>query len=279
MLAAEVRKMEKMILTHEMDAYDTAFRCLSAIHYSPRTLKNKITTRPRNSFLFIKQGFYRYRSGDLILDIHDGEILYLPKGSTYSYEVLSEDTETLQFEFNSFRISDGESVVLSELPCKFHPEHPKAMEKLFLKIIRYQNEKTPGYDYMVLSAMASIYAYASKTLSAGKRKPIEVKIEPALFYIQQHFREKIVVADLAKMCFMSESQLRRRFEQCIGMSPIAYKNAMQMTTAGELLRAGYTVKVIAENLGLDSVYSFYHMFKKFHGITPQEYRATHLKEE
>ena len=271
--------MDKTILTKEMDAYDTAFRCLSAIHYSPRSLKNTFTSRPRSSFLFVRQGFYRYRSGDLTLDIHDGEILYLPKGSTYSYEVLSENTETLQFEFNSFRISDGESVVLSELPCTFHPENPKKLEKLFLEIIRYQNEKTPGYDYMVLSAMARIYAYASKTLSAGKRKPIEVKIEPAIRYIQQHFREKIVVSELAKMCFVSESQLRRRFEQCLGMSPIAYKNAMQMTSAGELLRAGYAVQVIAENLGLDSVYSFYHMFKKFYGLTPHEYRATHLKEE
>ena len=81
------------------------------------------------------------------------------------------------------------------------------------------------------------------------------------------------------MCFMSESQLRRRFEQCIGMSPIAYKNAMQMTTACELLRAGYTVRVIAENLGIDSVYSFYHMFKKFYSVTPQEYRQFHGKKE
>lgn len=206
-----------------------------------------------------------------MLEVHDGEILYLPEGAAYSYEVLSDVTECLQFEFTATRTDSGVNTVLCENPCVIRADDPGKTEALFAEVIRCHNEKTDGYIYTVISYMSRIYGWAAEKIAAERQTPVRSRIEPAVRYIRMHFRERIYIAELAALCCMSESQLRRMFAACIGMPPIAYKNSLQMAAAIELLEGGYSIQEIAEIVGVDSVSSFYHMFRKKYGITPAEY--------
>ena len=119
--------------------------------------------------------------------------------------------------------------------------------------------------------MLRIYYYVLSELKSAENSVPESRIKPAVEYIKKHFCEKLYVSHLAKLCFMSESQLRRLFKEFYSMSPIEYKNTMQMNAACELLRTGKASSEIADILGIDSVCSFSHMFKKTYGISPAQY--------
>lgn len=256
------------------NTYSFSFRCLSAIDYSPKIKKNKVASRPRNSLLYIKNGKYRYTFGKNILDVNTNELIYLPKGSSYTYEVVSENAHCLQFEFEVTDINSGKSHILTDNPYVLdcHGENENYNTEALMKdVIKYHNRKNEGYDIMVTALMCRLYYQILTQLKLEKKTITESRIEPAVEYIKRHFCDKIYVSHLATLCYMSEPQLRRLFKKSFNMSPIEYKNTMQMNTACELLRTGKTPSEIADILGLDSVCSFSHMFKKIHGISPAQY--------
>ncbi len=169
-------------------------------------------------------------------------------------------------------ISTDESHILTDNPYVVScGESNDNIESLMRDVVKYHNRKNEGYDIMVTSLMCRLYYFVLTKLKLQEKTIPESRIEPAVEYIRKHFSEKIYVSHLANRCFMSEVQLRRLFKQNYGMSPIEYKNSMQMNTACELLRTGKTSGEISEVLGFDSVCSFSHMFKKFYGISPAQY--------
>lgn len=99
------------------------------------------------------------------------------------------------------------------------------------------------------------------------------RIAPAVEYISSHCNEKLYMADVSRLCLLSESQMRRLFREELGMSPVDFKNAKRMESARELLAYSYmTVGEIAASLGFENTYSFSTFFKKYQGISPMEYR-------
>ena len=68
-------------------------------------------------------------------------------------------------------------------------------------------------------------------------------------FISLHYAEEHTAKELAAMCYLSESQLRRRFVCAYGMPPIAYRNALRCRIAEELLSTtGMTVAEISARL-------------------------------
>lgn len=92
-------------------------------------------------------------------------------------------------------------------------------------------------------------------------------------YLTAHYRENQTAKELAALCHLSESQLRRKFLSAYGMPPIAYRNALRCGIGAELLlRTELSIAQIADRLGYSSPSDFYRMFKKLRGISPLAYR-------
>lgn len=180
------------------------------------------------------------------------------------------EAHCLQFEFEAINVFNGESHILTDKPYVINCCENNLYE-LMVEIIKHHNRKNEGYDFIVSSSMLRIYYYVLSELKSAENSVPESRIKPAVEYIKKHFCEKLYVSHLAQLCFMSESQLRRLFKEFYSMSPIEYKNTMQMNAACELLRTGKVSSEIADILGIDSVCSFSHMFKKTYGISPAQY--------
>jgi len=258
-----------MINSSNNNSYNIMLRCLSAMEYSPKIKKNKIASRPNNSLMLVVSGKYRYTFDKNVLEVNSGEMIYLPKGSYYNYEIISDFTQCLQFEFEAFNILSGERYILTENPYVI--DCLDGAEEMIREVIKYHNRKNEGYDIMVSSIMYRLIYYILTKLKSVENNVSENRIKPAVEYIKKHFCEKIYVSHLAQLCLISESQLRRLFKENYNMSPIEYKNTMQMNTACELLRTGKTPAEITDVLGFDSVCSFSHIFKKVHGFSPMQY--------
>lgn len=92
-------------------------------------------------------------------------------------------------------------------------------------------------------------------------------------YFSLHYFESKSSKELAKMCHLSESQLRRQFMHAYGRSPIAYRNVLRCRIASELLiRTDLSISEISEQIGYSSSSDFYRQFQKQFGLSPSEYR-------
>ena len=60
------------------------------------------------------------------------------------------------------------------------------------------------------------------------------------------------VADLAALCCLSPQRLRARFAQSLDQSPLAFVRARRLNRAEELLRRGFSLEVVALQVGYSS---------------------------
>ena len=103
-----------------------------------------------------------------------------------------------------------------------------------------------------------------------------LRIEPAIQFIRERFREKISVSDVAATVHLSVRQLDRRFREILKMSPQEFITKLRMKAACEMLSRGEDgILDIALSLGFYDQSSFTLQFRRHMGITPLKYRKLH----
>ena len=65
--------------------------------------------------------------------------------------------------------------------------------------------------------------------------PAEQELNKALSHIHDHFREKVAISELAKMCDLSLRQFERKFKEFFNISPQQYIIKMRIHEACDLL--------------------------------------------
>lgn len=99
------------------------------------------------------------------------------------------------------------------------------------------------------------------------------RIQPAIQYINEHFKEPIRLEQLAKCCCMSPNYFHKIFTQALNTTPINYISLLRMNTALQLLiNSKFTIKEIGYELGFADDAYFCRVFKKYYGITPSSYK-------
>lgn len=105
----------------------------------------------------------------------------------------------------------------------------------------------------------------------------DYSIARAQHYIEHHFPEKITVADLAALGYMSVSSLNRKFRSEVGKTPAEYLTEVRINHAKTLLRRkNISVTEIALRCGFGSGAHFSSCFIKHMGITPSEYQSRYI---
>ena len=255
----------KIIPLSELNGELLRINFITATKYRPKILHNVVRERRISSFLLVLKGEYIYRwvDSEVYHELHvcPGNMLYLPANSSYEYTISSEDTEVIQIEFELW---EETKVAFSTHPlCK-----NCTAEHAFFDII---SSSAFGNK---LKAIADIYLILS-SMNDESSPVASSKIQPAVNYIANNFTNDISVALLAKLCFISESQLRRLFNRDMGVSPTMYKNRLLTLLAQKLLKSNdYPISEISLMLGFSNIYSFSHFFKRETGQSPTEYKKS-----
>lgn len=80
--------------------------------------------------------------------------------------------------------------------------------------------------------------------------------------------KSLAVADIAKMCGMSEINLKKTFSRYAGMGVMQYFNRMKIAEATRLLKSGRSVKEVSVSLGFSNQNYFSTVFKRITGNAP-----------
>ena len=223
--------------------------------------------RESESLVFYIKGGHHFDFGDYTLDTAEGNMLYIPYGSTYTNAVLRDSTEYFQVDFNFLkdgipnRIFDRARVFSVEESLKYLP--------MFKEMYDVYSGHAITYGMFCMSILLKIVGMIfSDDFCAGVGGSSIRKIENTLNHLNECYYLNTSAEELAAMSSMSVSNMEKTFKNKIGMSPIAYRHNIRIDHAKLLLAGGYSIADTAERVGYGDVYYFSRIFKKYSGVTP-----------
>ena len=129
----------------------------------------------------------------------------------------------------------------------------------------------------IVESRGILYILVSRFLDKATPKTLtdDDRVKNAINYIRKNLGSRILVEDLAKKSALSTEHFIRVFKNETGETPNTYISKAKMERAMVMLATGdAAVKSIALSLGYDDVPYFNRAFKKFLGMTPQQYRES-----
>lgn len=122
----------------------------------------------------------------------------------------------------------------------------------------------------------TVYSWAKGkgTEQSGYEKEDE-RIKQMMLYIQEHYPEKISVAEIAGQIPVSERECYRLFQNSLSMTPMEYVMVYRLQRAQELLaNTGRSILEIAVETGFGTSSYFGKQFRQYYQLTPGQYRST-----
>jgi len=126
----------------------------------------------------------------------------------------------------------------------------------------------------ILNILAILYENNLLISELGNSKDYRIDyIKTTISYIQNNYKEKVYIKDLAEQINMNEQYFCRFFKRMIGKSPMEYVNEYRIKKTKELLKeTDKQVIDICLECGFNNMGNFIKVFKKHTGINPIRYR-------
>lgn len=101
-------------------------------------------------------------------------------------------------------------------------------------------------------------------------------VKKIVSYLNEHYNQKISLDQIAHNMYLSPVYVSKIFKEETGESPINYLIKIRLEKARDILQEEKmgSIKSIANAVGYEDVYHFSKLFKKYYGISPQNYRKS-----
>ena len=213
---------------------------------------------------------YRFQDGQ-VLHCGSGACIYLPQGSTYTVDKTAkrEDAGAGVYCIN-FLLAEP----VGDKPCVIQVRGYDGLLSHFMKAEKAWRQKAPGFREEAFSRLYSIFwGLQQEQQGISQRDKALAALAPALSYINDHYtQQNIELADLARLCGVSQPYLRRLFQAAFRVPPAVYVRNKRLKYAKELLSTGeYSVTDASVLAGFNDTAYFSREFKSYTGMTPSEY--------
>jgi len=233
--------------------------------------QSHIKDRKSSSFVLRTKGVKKYDFAGQIIDVNEGEIILLPKGSSYTtYSLSDETTEFLSIRFNA-DLKDAK-------PCKFPLDNFSDLDELvnvLPDLWRFGGKSEHYRCYSVFYNLLSYLEFLENQSYMDKNK-LSI-IEPAVSYLKKHIYDSNLKTDgLCDMCSISGVYFRKIFSANFGMSPQKYILSKRLSHAKTIIDTGDygSISEVASLVGYNDPLYFSRAFKKKYGLSPTEYAKT-----
>jgi two-component system response regulator YesN len=103
-------------------------------------------------------------------------------------------------------------------------------------------------------------------------------IQIILAYMRENYPKDITLNYMAEKVYLSPSYLSKIFKELTGKNFLEYLTEIRIEASKLLLKeSNYKITKINEQVNLGNVQNFIRIFKKHEGITPGQYRESHIK--
>ncbi|HEY0100593.1 MAG TPA: helix-turn-helix domain-containing protein [Pyrinomonadaceae bacterium] len=103
------------------------------------------------------------------------------------------------------------------------------------------------------------------------------RVQIIISSLQEDLRREMILDELAHSLNLSRSRLQHLFKSETGLPPAQYLRRLRLERAKDLMRNSVlSVKQVMTSVGISDKSHFERAFKKAYGLTPRQYRMSHL---
>ena len=158
----------------------------------------------------------------------------------------------------------------------------RALDAAFSRFCSMLGGDTVADLFGVRASAFEILSLYWRAVASGEGKEIGSagRLGAVLRAMENRLSAPLSNTELAEVAHMHPTNFVRYFKAQIGATPKAYVQRLRMERAGELLRkSSLYISEIAERLGYYDGMYFSKVFKKYHSLTPSEYRCRYGEKE
>lgn len=231
--------------------------------------------------LFITQGAWICRVGDLTREAQAGDLVHVPRDAvaTFAHQ-RGEGASAVMIGYTA-RVS--ETIPMSELlefPAVLSVGLDSRVRHYFSEAVHVAAMNPVGRQQCLCSLVTLVLMTlvrdhlpdASRLLS--HRRVVQMRrLLPAIQVLRRNLSTASSVDGFARRCGLSVAQFRRLFHSVFEKSPTQYIQQLRVREACRLLHyTDRTVNEICLQIGYEQPSHFHKTFKKFTGMTPRHYR-------
>ena len=146
------------------------------------------------------------------------------------------------------------------------------LQVLFARIMAADPD-APGGKLLIESLVLSVLFETLSQLCSAKSDACDPTIACLSDVIDERLRNPPTIAELSKLLRMSETSLKREFQQSKGQSIGAFITERRMETAKQLMESGLPISRVAFEVGYSTAQSFSKAFRRHYGLPPRDYRS------
>ena len=226
-------------------------------------------------FVAVMDGEIGVTAGSDVLVLKKGQaILHEPMEFHRLWSEGSTCPEIVIFSFAADNMPDYFSKIFElkevESSAKILGEMQEAFEVIGGNVKNIKDEKNLQGQLVV----KKLEMFLLETVSQKLKFRQELKTKTAKNYnaivtvLENNIDKNLSVPDIAKLCNISEINLKKTFSRYAGMGVIAYFNHLKIMTATRMIKSGMTVKETASALGFTNQNYFSTVFKRITGKAP-----------
>lgn len=229
--------------------------------------------RSADGLVYCIRGRALYEFGTEALELTAGQCLFLPAGCRYVLRSAGE--ESFQHYTVNFRLAN---VRFPETAASGYHITDPGLASLFAErmehLLSVWQGKGSGYTVLAKSILYELlYLYFSETGRTVRNGDDWQRLLPAIRALDERYTEDIPIAELSRMCALSETHFRRLFVAVTGTSPTDYRIKKRILHAKDLLASGlYSVGETARETGFSDPSYFSRVFRAHTGLSPGAFR-------
>lgn len=231
-----------------------------------RNFKNSFRDgRKKHGFLLTESGsiFHRFAENDKSVTAKAGDLVFIPKGCSYSSVYLEDET---QIKIVQFDLESGSLPSYLQEPSLLSVPGADGKIRAFFDAGKYRFSGNALYYLTCLYDLFLAIDESKFHLPSKYRK-----LSPALDEISRQCEQNEKISYYADLCGMSEVNFRRSFREYTGQTPIEYRNQLRLKMAQGMLKSGeYNVSETAERCGFSNLSFFSRLYKKTYKTTPKK---------
>lgn len=220
----------------------------------------------------------QFLNGQLV-DLKPGTMIMMSP-CDYHYNIVESSKVEyygIQFDLSFLQTRLGNLTEFNKYPLygelsKKDSDYVSVLFKLLLSENTLQNKQSSSVFVQSIIELLTIIAFR-KCPSVSEQESPNLVIRKALIYIHNHFKEPILISEVARESGYSCSHFSVKFAQIIGVPFQEYISGLRLRNAKNMLTStDCSITECALNSGFNSVSYFSKLFKKEFNCTPSEAR-------
>lgn len=269
----------------EFSPFRHYYKTISTKHFLPpdiqeiRNMKYCITETGLSFFIYTQNGEAIIKTPNGTIKTHPKMLMYFPPNYVIDKYTESADYEYMRLELDIYDIDTKEKIIFSKEPTVILNESLKEIPTILSQLLNI-TVTTPS-DELNASILANkfISAINTGTVDFFRKKTVSPQINKVIQYLKINYMKNESIQTYAKISGLSEPYFRKCFKKITNMTPIEYRNYLKIEKSKELLMRNHHISndYIAGFVGFDDTNYYSRTFKKFVGMSPQNYLKYKLK--